>query len=129
MSTANHAAIVVVIPWHLKELRKTCDTDYDEHIPESSVEIPGHAVGGITFVITPVLIRWRFEPCRGKLQFSSMIPAEIFSIRKMDVMTRGLMVHVSLKRLADCWRSVKTQEWHLQHHNGSFTFVHSHSLR
>ena len=37
------------IPWHLKDLRKTCATYYDEHIPESSVEIPGHAVGGITY--------------------------------------------------------------------------------
>ena len=38
-----------VVPWHLKDLRKTCATYYDEHIPESSVEILGHAVGGITY--------------------------------------------------------------------------------
>jgi hypothetical protein len=37
------------VPWHLKDLRKTCATYYDEHIPESSIEILGHAVGGITY--------------------------------------------------------------------------------
>ena len=35
--------------WVLKDLRKTCATYYDEHIPESSVEILGHSVGGITY--------------------------------------------------------------------------------
>lgn len=35
--------------WMLKDLRKTCATYYDEHIPESSIEILGHAVGGITY--------------------------------------------------------------------------------
>jgi triacylglycerol esterase/lipase EstA (alpha/beta hydrolase family) len=33
----------------LKDLRKTCATYYDEHVPESSVEILGHSVGGITY--------------------------------------------------------------------------------
>ena len=37
------------VPWHVKDLRKTCATYYDEHIPESSIEILGHAVGGITY--------------------------------------------------------------------------------
>ncbi|MBX3438973.1 MAG: hypothetical protein KF861_15890 [Planctomycetaceae bacterium] len=37
------------IPWHLKDLRKTCATYYDEHLPESSIEILGHSVGGITY--------------------------------------------------------------------------------
>ena len=36
-------------PWVLKDLRKTCATYYDEHVPESSVEILGHSVGGITY--------------------------------------------------------------------------------
>jgi len=36
-------------PWVLKDLRKTCATYYDEHIPESSIEILGHAVGGLTY--------------------------------------------------------------------------------
>ena len=36
-------------PWELKDLRKTCATYHDEHVPESSVEIPGHSVGGITY--------------------------------------------------------------------------------
>jgi hypothetical protein len=36
-------------PWELKDLRKTCATYYDEHVPESSVEILGHSVGGITY--------------------------------------------------------------------------------
>ncbi|HUQ70145.1 MAG TPA: hypothetical protein VM165_11510 [Planctomycetaceae bacterium] len=36
------------VPWALKDLRKTCATYYDEHLPESSIEILGHAVGGIT---------------------------------------------------------------------------------
>jgi len=36
-------------PWLLKDLRKTCATYYDEHIPESSIEILGHSVGGVTY--------------------------------------------------------------------------------
>ncbi len=36
-------------PWMLKDLRKTCATYYDEHVPESSIEILGHSVGGITY--------------------------------------------------------------------------------
>ena len=35
--------------WVLKDLRKTCTTYYDEHVPESSVEILGHSVGGVTY--------------------------------------------------------------------------------
>lgn len=35
--------------WELKDLRKTCATYYDEHIPESSIEILGHTVGGVTY--------------------------------------------------------------------------------
>ena len=35
--------------WELKDLRKTCATNYDEHVPESSIEILGHLVGGITY--------------------------------------------------------------------------------
>ena len=35
--------------WLLKDLRKTCATYYDEHLPESSIEILGHSVGGITY--------------------------------------------------------------------------------
>jgi hypothetical protein len=29
------------VPWVLKDLRKTCATYYDEHLPESSIEILG----------------------------------------------------------------------------------------
>jgi integrase len=36
-------------PWVLKDLRKTCATYYDEHLPESSIEILGHSVGGVTY--------------------------------------------------------------------------------
>ncbi|MEM9412444.1 MAG: hypothetical protein AAGA30_15125 [Planctomycetota bacterium] len=36
-------------PWVLKDLRKTCVTYYDEQMPESSIEILGHSVGGITY--------------------------------------------------------------------------------
>ncbi|MEO1497998.1 MAG: hypothetical protein AAFV43_12700 [Planctomycetota bacterium] len=36
-------------PWVLKDLRKTCATYYDEHMPESSIEILGHSAGGITY--------------------------------------------------------------------------------
>jgi hypothetical protein len=36
-------------PWVLKDLRKTCATFYDEHVPESSIEILGHSVDGITY--------------------------------------------------------------------------------
>ncbi|MDC0936309.1 phage integrase N-terminal SAM-like domain-containing protein [Pirellulales bacterium] len=35
--------------WLLKDLRKTCATYYDEHVPESSIEILGHSVGGVTY--------------------------------------------------------------------------------
>ena len=33
----------------MKDLRKTCATYHDEHVPESSVEILGHSIGGITY--------------------------------------------------------------------------------
>ena len=33
----------------LKDLRKTCATYYDARLPESSIEILGHSVGGITY--------------------------------------------------------------------------------
>ena len=36
-------------PWLLKDLRKTCATYYDQHVPESSIEILGHSVSGITY--------------------------------------------------------------------------------
>ncbi len=36
-------------PWVLKDLRKTCATYYDEQMPESSIEILGHSVGGVTY--------------------------------------------------------------------------------
>lgn len=36
-------------PWLLKDLRKTCATYYDAHVPESSIEILGHSIGGITY--------------------------------------------------------------------------------
>jgi len=35
--------------WVLKDLRKTCATYHDENLPESSVEILGHSVGGMTY--------------------------------------------------------------------------------
>ncbi|MGI8979433.1 MAG: hypothetical protein ACR2FY_09420 [Pirellulaceae bacterium] len=35
--------------WELKDLRKTCASYYDEHCPESSIEILGHSVGGIAY--------------------------------------------------------------------------------
>ena len=37
--------------WVLKDLRKTCATYYEEHVPESSVEILGHSVGGVTYAL------------------------------------------------------------------------------
>ncbi len=36
-------------PWLLKDLRKTCATYYDEHVPESSIEILGHSIAGVTY--------------------------------------------------------------------------------
>ncbi len=36
-------------PWLLKDLHKTCATYYDEQVPESSIKILGHSVGGVTF--------------------------------------------------------------------------------
>jgi integrase len=35
--------------WELKDLRKTCATYSDDHVPESPVEILGHSVGGVTY--------------------------------------------------------------------------------
>ena len=35
--------------WLIKDLRKTCATYYDEHVPESSIEILGHSVAGVTY--------------------------------------------------------------------------------
>jgi integrase len=35
--------------WELKDLRKTCATYHDEHVPESSVENLGHSLGSITY--------------------------------------------------------------------------------
>ena len=32
-------------PWELKDLRKTCATYHDEHVPESSAEILGYSIG------------------------------------------------------------------------------------
>jgi len=46
-------------PWELKDLRKTCATYYDQHLPESSVEILGHSVGASLTVTTPIALRWR----------------------------------------------------------------------
>lgn len=36
-------------PWLLEDLRKTCATYYDQHVPESAIEILGHSIGGITY--------------------------------------------------------------------------------
>ena len=36
-------------PWKLRDLRNTCATYHDEHVPESSIEILGHTLGGITY--------------------------------------------------------------------------------
>jgi hypothetical protein len=38
-----------VTPWLLTDLRKTCATYYDEHLPESSIEFLGHSVAGVTY--------------------------------------------------------------------------------
>jgi hypothetical protein len=45
-------------PWELKDLRKPCATYDDEHVPESSVEILGHSVRGITFRHYAHRARW-----------------------------------------------------------------------
>ncbi len=49
-------------PWILKDLRKTCATYYDAHVPESSVEILGHSMSGITYRLTPIEIPWHSRP-------------------------------------------------------------------
>ena len=36
-------------PWLLKDLRKTGATYYDQHMPEPSIEMLGHSIGGITY--------------------------------------------------------------------------------
>ena len=51
-------------PWVLKDLRKTCATYYDEHVPESSIEILGHALAGITY---------RHYAHRGPLAFKAIM--------------------------------------------------------
>ena len=38
-------------PWELKDLRKTCATYRDEHVPESSVETPGHSEGSVCLLV------------------------------------------------------------------------------
>jgi hypothetical protein len=48
--------------WELKDLRKTGATYYDEHMPESSTEILGHSVGGITYVILPIADKQATRP-------------------------------------------------------------------
>ena len=48
-------------PWVLKDLRKTCATYYDEHVPESSVEILGIQSAGSLIAITPIAHRWHSE--------------------------------------------------------------------
>jgi hypothetical protein len=35
--------------WELKDLRRTCATYFNEYVPESSIEILGHSVGGIAY--------------------------------------------------------------------------------
>ncbi len=35
--------------WLLKDLRKTCATNYDERMPLSSIEILRHSVSGVTY--------------------------------------------------------------------------------
>ena len=51
-------------PWLLKDLRKTCATYYDEHLPESSIEILGHSVAGVTY---------RHYAHRGPLAFKAIM--------------------------------------------------------
>jgi hypothetical protein len=46
-------------PWELKDLRKTCATYYDAHVPESSVEILGTRSAGSRTGTTPTGLRWR----------------------------------------------------------------------
>jgi hypothetical protein len=48
-SVASSSTATACSPWELQDLRKTCAMNYDEHVPESSVEILGHSVGGITY--------------------------------------------------------------------------------
>ena len=48
----------------LKDLRKTCATYYDEHVPESSVEILGHSAGGVTY---------RYYAHRDRLAFKAIM--------------------------------------------------------
>ena len=50
--------------WLLKDLRKTCATYYDEHVPESSIEILGHSVAGVTY---------RHYAHRGPLAFKAIM--------------------------------------------------------
>jgi hypothetical protein len=46
-------------PCELKDLRKPCATYYDARVPDSSVEILGHSVGGSRTGTTPTGPRWR----------------------------------------------------------------------
>ena len=50
--------------WVLKDLRKTAPTYYDEHMPESSIEVLGHSVGGVTY---------RHYAHRGPLAFKAIM--------------------------------------------------------
>jgi integrase len=64
-------------PWELKDLRKTCATYYDEHMPESSIEILGHSVGGITY---------RHYAHRAPLAFKAIMTIPQPSARKGSVL-------------------------------------------
>lgn len=48
-------------PWVIKDLRKTCATYYDEHVPESSSKFWDIQWLGSRIVITPIAHRWRLE--------------------------------------------------------------------
>ena len=45
------------MPWVLKDLGKTCAAHYDD-MPESSIEILGHSVGGVTYRHYAHRARW-----------------------------------------------------------------------
>lgn len=47
------------------DLRKTCATYHDQHVPASSGEIVGHSIGGITY---------RHHAHRAPLAFRAIMP-------------------------------------------------------
>ena len=85
--------------WVLKDLRNTCATYYDEHVPESSVEILGHALAGITY---------RHYAHRGPLAFKAIMTLPQPSA--FSALVKGYDRECPLLPKAVCRRVIESQD-------------------